>query len=116
MTEHDPNDDAKKRVVRTRTPRPDELTAETLEFLTEVDRFKRDNMQSFLSDQEVLEVLLGLGYQSPDGATCVDEAQLESFAEARQVFRKDSGRLFPSWSEVFSILEGLGYARKSEAA
>ncbi|MEX1023527.1 MAG: hypothetical protein WD226_00495 [Planctomycetota bacterium] len=104
-----------RQTVRTRTPRPDELTAETLEFLTEIDRLKRQRMQSLLSDHEVLGLLLELGYRSPNGEPDISDEQVESFAQARQVFRKATGRLFPSWSEVFTILRDLGYER-SEAA
>lgn len=113
-TEKDP--ETEKQVVRTRTPRPDELTAETLEFLTEIDRFKRDRMQSFLSDEEILSLLLELGYRGVEGEVAVDDGQIGRFVEARQAFRKETGRLFPSWSEVFAILRELGYARPEEAA
>lgn len=106
----------KKQVVRTRTPRPDELTAETLEFLTEIDRFKRDRMQSFLSDEEILTLLLELGYESSEGERAVDPLQVDRFVEARQAFRKETGRLFPSWSEVFTILRELGYERRETAS
>ncbi|HED65782.1 MAG TPA: hypothetical protein ENJ09_09535 [Planctomycetes bacterium] len=108
----------KKPKVRTRTPRPDELTQETFEFIAAIDEYKREHMRSFLDDSEVLEILHELGYrlgdeEVPEGVT---EAQLDAFAQARERYRVEEGRLFPTWSEVFELLTQLGYHRSDRAA
>jgi hypothetical protein len=103
-----------KLVVKTRTPRPDELTRETFEFISAVDDYKRRHMRSFLRDEEVLQVLHALGYRpasAREGAQ-PSAAELEGFARARQRYRTEHGRLFPTWSEVFELLLGLGYSRR----
>ncbi len=104
----------KKPKVRTHTPRPDELSPETFEFIAAVDEYKRRHMRSFLDDDEVLEILLELGYLRAGFANAVTDEQLEDFAEARRKYRVDEGRLFPTWSELFELLTTLGYARVHE--
>ena len=109
--------DSNKLKVRTHTPRPDELTRETFEFITAVDDYKRRNMRSFLNDSEVLEILFDLGYRLPgrsDLGREPAEEQLKAYAAARQRYRVEQGRLFPAWSEVFELLHGLGYQRGEE--
>jgi len=104
----------KKLVVKTRTPRPDELTRETFEFIASVDEYKRRHMRSFLRDEEVIGILRSLGYHLP-GRTSDDEPTAEdlaAYAKARHRYRTEHGRLFPTWSEVFELLMGLGYTRK----
>jgi len=105
----------KKPVVRTHTPRPDELSRETFEFIAAVDEYKRRHMRSFLEDAEILEILFELGYRRAGGDGVVTDAQLDDFAAARERYRVEEGRLFPTWSELFELLTSLGYAR-SEAA
>ena len=102
----------KKPVVRTRTPRPDELSRESFEFIASVDEYKRRNMRSFLTDAEILEILFDLGYDL-GGVTSPNEAQLAAFAQVRKNYRHEHGRLFPTWSEIFDLLMGLGYQRQS---
>ena len=97
--------------VRTRTPRPDELTRETFEFITAIDEYKRKHLRSFLGDEEVLLVLHALGYMRTDESRAGVDAELEDFEDARDRYRVDAGRLFPSWSEIFELLLGLGYVR-----
>ena len=107
----------KKLRVRTHTPRPDELTRETFEFISAVDEYKRRHMRSFLNDSEVLEILFDLGYRvpsRPDATREPSEGQLEAYAASRQRYRVEHGRLFPTWSEVFELLRGLGYRRADE--
>lgn len=109
-----------KTVVRTRTPRPDELTRETFEFIAAIDEYKRRHMRSFLNDEEVLEVLFSLGYALAEDATDADgprvtEDRLRDFSDARLRYRAEHGRLFPTWSEVFELLRELGYERVDEA-
>ena len=107
----------KKAKVRTHTPRPDELSKETFEFIAAVDDYKRRNMRSFLEDAEVLEIVLELGYRRGEEAPEeVTDEQLDAFAEARERYRVEEGRLFPTWSELFDLLTKLGYERSSEAA
>jgi len=104
----------KKARVRTHTPRPDELTRETFEFISAIDEYKRAHMRSFLNDDEVLAILHDLGYRPagrPAAAREPDEAELAAYAEARQRYRVEQGRLFPTWSEVFELLRELGYTR-----
>lgn len=103
----------KKAPVRTHTPRPDELSRESFEFITAIDDYKRRHMRSFLEDHEVLGVLGALGY-APAGREPVSEplaADLEAYAAAKQRYRVEEGRLFPTWSEVFELLLALGYER-----
>lgn len=45
------------------SPRPDEMSAEVVEFITAVDEYKRTNQRPFPTWSEVLEILKGLGYQ-----------------------------------------------------
>lgn len=111
--------DAPKRPYRTLTPRPDELTRETFEFITAVDEYKRKHMRSFLGDDEVIEVLLSLGYVLEAEAAErneVTEVEVDAFVAARERYRHEEGRLFPTWSEVFKLLLELGYARHDESA
>lgn len=122
MTSHSdpaetPNQDPapKKRVVRTHTPRPDELSSDTLQFITAVDQYKRSHMRSFLEDSEVIEIMLGLGYRLLDEVEEVTQEQLSAYAAARLRYREEEGRLFPTWSEVFKILSMLGYEREEAA-
>ena len=104
-----------KRHVRTHTPRPDELSSDTLQFITAVDQYKREKMRSFLDDTEVIEIILGLGYRLIAEVEEVTQEQLDAYAEARKRYRDEEGRLFPTWSEVFKILSELGYERQQAA-
>ena len=102
----------KKAKVRTHTPRPDELSRETFEFISAIDEYKRRHMRSFLEDREVLLVMHELGYRR-DGHRQHEpsENELAEYGQARQRYRREEGRLFPTWSEVFDLLTGLGYHR-----
>jgi hypothetical protein len=107
--------DGEKPNVRTHTPRPDTQSRETFEFIAAVDGYKRRHMRSFLSDAEVLEVFLDLGYRAVlqrDGRAKKKEALLRAFADARQRYRVEQGRLFPTWSEIFELLLALGFERR----
>ena len=97
--------------VRTHTPRPDELSRETFEFIAAIDEYKRKHMRSFLSDREVLGVLRALGYGRAQPSTEPSEKELADYAAARARYRAEHGRLFPTWSEVFQLLLDLGYQR-----
>jgi len=92
---------------RTSPPRPDQLSDETVEFLTALDLYKRQQMLSFLNFDEVFPVLERLGY-SYSGER---EALEESFDAALEILRAESDRLFPSWSEVFGVALELGWTR-----
>ncbi len=112
-----PNAKTTKAKVRTHTPRPDELSEDTFEFIAAIDEYKRRHLRSFLEDQEILEILLELGYRREDGEpSLVTDAALDDFAAARERYRLEEGRLFPTWSEVFELLTALGYERVDEAA
>ena len=104
----------KKPVVRTHTPRPDELSRETFEFIAAVDAYKRRHMRSFLDDAEVLAILFELGYEDEEDDREPSEERLAAFKDARQRYRMDHGRLFPTWSEVFKLLLELGYKREGD--
>jgi hypothetical protein len=104
--------DGAKPWVRTRTPRPDELSRETFEFIAAIDEYKRTHMRSFLSDGEVLGVLHRLGYGRDRASAPPSEVELAEYAEARARYRAEKGRLFPTWSEVFQLLLDLGYRRQ----
>ena len=47
--------------------RPDEMSAEVIEFITAVDEYKRVHNRPFPSWSEILDVLKGLGYEKPEG-------------------------------------------------
>jgi len=98
--------------IRTHTPRPDELSRETFEFIAAIDDYKRKHMRSFLSDREVLSVLRRLGYGREKTGAEPSEAELAEYAAARARYRAEHGRLFPTWSEVFQLLLELGYQRQ----
>lgn len=106
----------KKAKVRTHTPRPDELSQETFEFIAAIDEYKREHMRSFLEDAEILEILFTLGYSLGDESAQVTEPQLDALAKARERYRVEQGRLFPTWSEIFELLTQLGYERSDRAA
>ena len=103
--------------VKTRTPRPDELSREAFEFIAAIDEYKRQHLRSFLDDSQVLSVAHELGWYPADtkrfGAPT--KAELAKYAEARESYRAAHGRLFPTWSEVFQLLVELGYRRKRAA-
>ena len=107
------------RKPRTHTPRPDALSCETFEFISAVDEYKRRHMRSFLNDEEVIDILLSLGYalesarELPDSVTA---EEIEAFITAREKYRTEEGRLFPTWSEVFQLLIDLGYQRREGSA
>jgi len=110
-TPPDPEDDSKP-WIRTHTPRPDELSRETFEFIAAIDEYKRKHMRSFLSDREVLGVLRALGYEIRGKSGEPGEQDLADYAAARARYRTEHGRLFPTWSEVFQLLLDLGYERQ----
>jgi hypothetical protein len=103
----------KKPAVRTKTPRPDELTRETFEFIAAVDDYKRKRMRSFLDDEEALQVLLDLGYVREDftGGDGPTPEEVAAYTQKREEFRHSAGRLFPTWSEIFELFVELGYRR-----
>ena len=104
--------DGERPWVRTHTPRPDELSRETFEFIAAIDDYKRKHMRSFLSDREVLLVLRTLGYGRESAPAEPSDAELAEYAAARARYRTEHGRLFPTWSEVFQLLLDLGYRRE----
>jgi len=59
----DPKKSPKKSAKKATTPRPDEMPADVLEFITAIDEYKRKQEKPFPSWSEVLEILKGLGYQ-----------------------------------------------------
>lgn len=105
-------EDATKPWIRTHTPRPDELSRETFEFIAAIDEYKRKHMRSFLSDREVLTVLAALGYGKEGQSSEPSAAELAEYAASRARYRAEHGRLFPTWSEVFQLLLELGYQRQ----
>ena len=92
---------------RTSPPRADQLSDETIEFLTALDLYKRQNMLSFLRFEEIFPVLEVLGYTFEG-----DRKKLaKTFDQALTHLREESGRLFPSWSEVFGATLEMGWQR-----
>lgn len=92
---------------RTSPPRADQLSDETIEFLTALDLYKRQNMLSFLRFEEIFPVLEALGYTFEG-----DRKKLsKTFDLALTHLREESGRLFPSWSEVFGATLEMGWER-----
>jgi hypothetical protein len=51
---------------RKNSARPDEMSAEVIEFITAIDEYKRLNQRPFPSWSEVLEIVKGLGYEKPE--------------------------------------------------
>jgi len=107
-----PESGADKPWIRTHTPRPDELSRETFEFIAAIDEYKRRHLRSFLADREVLLVLRSLGYRRSSANHEPTELELREYAESRARYRVEHGRLFPTWSEVFQLLVELGYERQ----
>ena len=90
---------------RTSPPRADQLSDETVAFLSALDLYKRENMLSFLRFEEIFPVLEVLGYTFEG-----DRKQLsKTFEQALTALREESGRLFPSWSEVFGATLEMGW-------
>ena len=58
----EPTAPKKKRV---KTPRPDEMKAETLEFINAIDEYKRVNERPFPTWTEIFEIVIALGYRKP---------------------------------------------------
>lgn len=103
--------------IKTRTPRPADLSQDAFEFITGIDDYKRKNMCSFLTDTQVLDVTHLMGW-FPEGrriSGTPSEAELRIYTRARDIYRQENGRLFPNWSEVFDILQELGYRRLKAA-
>ena len=94
-------------VRRTSPPRADQLSDETIEFLTALDLYKRQNMLSFLRFEEIFPVLEVLGYTFEGDR----EKLAKTFEQALDHLREESGRLFPSWSEVFGATLAMGWER-----
>ena len=92
---------------RTSPPRPDQLSDETVEFLTALDLYKRKQMRSFLRFEEIFPVLEELGYSFPGERKALEK----SFDDALETLRAESDRLFPSWSEIFGVALDLGWKR-----
>ncbi len=111
LTPPDPGDGSKP-WVRTHTPRPDELSRETFEFIAAIDEYKRKHLRSFLSDREVLGVMRTLGYGRQGPSPEPTESELKDYADSRARYRVERGRLFPTWSVVFALLLELGYQRE----
>lgn len=102
-----PPDEARAKPARSRpTPRPDELSDEVCEFLSAVDDYKRAHMRSFLSFEEIFQVLEQLGYAREDG-----REGAEVLSEAIEEYKQAQGRLFPTWSEIFELAMDRGWAR-----
>ena len=92
---------------RTSPPRPDQLSDETIEFLTALDLYKRKQLRSFLQFEEIFPVLEELGYTFEGDR----EELTATFEAALTVLREESGRLFPSWSEVFGATVEMGWSK-----
>ena len=90
-------------------PRPDEMSPQVCEFLTAIDDYRRGNMRSFLSFQEILEVLRGLGYSHVESLR--DETAMDELAQAVEEYKQANERLFPSWSEIFTVAVKIGWER-----
>jgi hypothetical protein len=93
---------------RTSPPRPDQLSEETIEFLTALDLYKRNQLRSFLRFEEIFPVLEKLGYTFEGDR----EGLSATFEQALTAMREESGRLFPSWSEIFGATVEMGWSRE----
>lgn len=63
-TDNGPNETAAK--VKKNALRPDEMSAEVIEFITAIDDYKRIYQRPFPSWSEVLEIVKDLGYEKKD--------------------------------------------------
>ena len=102
-----PSKNGSKAPRKSPAPRPDEMSAETFEFLAAIDEYKRERMLAHLESSDVIEILAGLGYERPKRKA----DPVREYDAALAKYRKDAGRLFPNWSEVFEVVRGLGYQR-----
>ena len=89
-------------------PRPDQMSPEVFEFVTAIDDYKRANMRSFLSLEEILDIFQTLGYRK-EAATL--ENAMNHLADAIDAYKREHDRLFPSWSEIFEIATTAGWER-----
>ena len=87
-------------------PRPDEMSPDVCEFLAAVDDFKRSQMRSFLSFEDIHCVLELLGYERKGKRGGPD-----ALASAIDSYKRAYDRLFPTWSEIFVIACQAGWRR-----
>ena len=81
------------------------MSPEAFEFLTAVDDYKRQHMRSFLTIEEIFEVLGKLGYRR------AEKGSVGALSAAIEAYKEKHGRLFPNWSEIFQIARELGWDR-----
>lgn len=62
-----PTDAQKPKQPKAKTPRPDEMTPDVLEFITAIDEYKRNYNRPFPSWSEILEIIKQLGYHRQPG-------------------------------------------------
>jgi hypothetical protein len=96
---------------KAKAPRPDQMSQQTFAFIAAVDHYKRIEGKSFLSNEDVLEIVRRMGYARPPRK----RDALREYERALAKYRKENERLFPNWSEVFEVVLGLGY-RPADAA
>lgn len=99
---------------RVKVARPDELTRETFEFIAAIDEFKRNNMISIVSLEDLLTISHSLGYSRHKAGS--GELELQQLQNEIDKYKKEKGRLFPNWSEIFGIMIDMGYTHRDQVA
>ncbi|MEM7515886.1 MAG: hypothetical protein AAF368_03040 [Planctomycetota bacterium] len=60
------SESASPKKKRVKTPRPDEMKAETLEFINAIDEYKRVHERPFPTWTEIFEIVIALGYRKEE--------------------------------------------------
>ena len=108
------SDSTPQKPPRVRVARPDELSAQTFEFISAIDDFKRTHMISIVTLEQVIEILGSLGYTSPDGKR-LGPKSVDELEAAVEAYKEKHERLFPNWSEIHQVVSELGYRRDDAA-
>ena len=105
------NEQSKAKAPKPRVEKPDEMSAEVIEFIGAIDEVKRREMTQHLGLPQILEVVHELGFRSATAG--IGDGELRNVQAALDDYRREHERLFPNWSEVWSVLRELGYERQA---
>ncbi len=91
------------------TDNAEKLTLDEVAFGRAVTDFLADTGKIMPECDELLRIVLDLGYCPPSRGSVKHVAQ---FKEALHEYKRANGRPFPSWSEVLGVLLKLGWKKR----